>query len=105
MKFSQKLICFLNNPKTCMTYIKNKYENPYKQYSYERGNFYETTITHYPRISGVNVVIVLRKYETHEEVHNITVECYGQNHWANECPTEYARRERMLNFLYKEINN
>jgi len=104
MNISQKLILFLNNNKSCMVNIKSKYDNPYKQYSHGRGNFYETTITHYPRVSGVSVEIVLRKYETHEEVHAINIETYGQNHWANECPNEYTRRERILNFLYNEIN-
>ena len=104
MNISQKLILFLNNNKSCMVNIKNKYDNPYKQYSHECGNFYQTIITHYPRISGVSVEIEIRKYDTHSEVHNINIDTYGQNNWANECPTEYSRRERILNFLYNEIN-
>ena len=103
MKISEKLVAFLNNNKNCMVSLKNLYANPYRQYSYERGNFYETTITHYPKISGVYVEVEIRKYETHTVVHNIKVGIYGMNNWANECPTVYSRRERLLNFLNKEI--
>lgn len=105
MNFSRKLIMFLNNNKSCMVTLKNQYKNPYPQYSHEMGSFFEETITHYPRISGVTVEIILRKYVDHNYhvVHDIRVETYGQNRWANECPTEYSRRERILNFLYKEI--
>jgi calcineurin-like phosphoesterase family protein len=103
MNFSEKLIAFLNNNNCCMTTLKITYDNPYRLYSYERGSFYETEIIHYPRMSGVTVKIIVRKYETHSEVHNIELDIYGIWHWQNECPTVNARRERLINFLNKEI--
>ena len=105
MNFSKKLIKFLNNNKTCMVSLKNEYNNPYPLYTYEKGSFFETTTTHYPRISGVSIEVVYRKYADYNfhVVHSIKVETYGMNHWANECPTVYNRRERILNFLYNEI--
>lgn len=105
MNFSKKLIAFLNNNKTCMVSLKNEYNNPYPLYVYGKGSYNETITTHYPRISGVSVEVVYRKYADYNFyiVHSIKVETYGMNHWANECPTVYNKRERLLNFLNEEI--
>jgi calcineurin-like phosphoesterase family protein len=103
MNFSEKLVAFLNNNNCCMTTLKITYNNPYRQYSHERGHFYETEIIHYPKMSGVTVKITIRKFETHSEVHNIELDIYGIWHWQNECPTVNARRERLIKFLSDEI--